>query len=645
MVPVVDYFFGAYTTPQQQRLRMVARNGVAHASEIDPHDPTPGQPVSLMIISDAALPIDHIAVYFTTDGADPAGARGLANVGQVALAERIVDAPTQLGEQRVHHWRAVIPAQPDGTLVRYCIDAWSGADPTRRWLADAIDPFTAPAPTGREFAYHVDHRQPPAWLSDAIVYHIFVDRFASARDQPTPAALGNLTAFYGGAIRGITDKLDYLADLGVNCLLLSPVMESPTYHGYNPSSYHQVSPRYGTNDDLRALITAAHARGMRVLLDFVANHTSDEHPAFIEARSAASAPTRQWYSFAPTYRSGYLSYYDVSAMPVLRTDAEPVRRYLIDAARFWLTEFGADGLRLDNVSGPTHAFWTMFQEGVKAADPQALTLGEVSGEMEDIAAYAGRLDACMDFPLVRRIRQVFAQRAAPLAELLAMLAPHEAVFPPSMAPARLLDNHDMHRFLWLAENDTRRLKLALTFLLAIPGIPVIYYGTEVGLSQRGGPPGQDAYAREPMLWGAEQQADVLAHTRWLIHQRAARESLRHGKLERVQLSVEADEPQQVGALARYTGAEATVLIFNNAAQTARFTLEPTRLACMVELGWADVAIERAWRLTPETIGEIDAPDWSGSLPPFSATMIVLHSKRGTVRPSSAASHRSEKSAR
>ena len=84
MVPVVDYFFGAYTTPQQQRLRMVARNGVAHASEIDPHDPPPGQPVSLMIISDAVLPIDHIAVYFTTDGADPLVARIDAEVARVS---------------------------------------------------------------------------------------------------------------------------------------------------------------------------------------------------------------------------------------------------------------------------------------------------------------------------------------------------------------------------------------------------------------------------------------------------------------------------------------------------------------------------------------------------------------------------------
>lgn len=593
MVSVVDYFFGAYVTPQQQRLRAVARNGVAHASEITPRDPPPGQPVSLMIVSDAALPINHIAAYFTADGSDPAGARGLATVGQVALAERVAGEPTLLGATRIHHWRATIPAQPDGTLVRYRIDGWSDTDPARRWLADAIDPFTAPAPTGREFAYHVDHRQPPAWLNDAIIYHVFVDRFASAHDQAAPAALGNLTAFYGGAIRGITEKLDYLADLGVNCLWLSPVMESPTYHGYNPSSYHQVSPHYGTNDDLRALIAEAHARGMRVLLDFVANHTSDEHPAFIEARSAATTSTRQWYSFGPGYRNGYLTFYDVPDMPVLQTDADAVRRYLIDAARYWLTELGADGLRLDNVSGPTHAFWTTFQEGVKAADSNALTLGEVSGNMDDIATYAGRLDACMDFPLTRQMRQVFAQRDAPLADLLAMLTSHEAAFPPSLARARLLDNHDMHRFLWLAENDTRRLKLALAFLLAIPGVTVIYYGTEVGLSQRDGPPGQDAYAREPMLWDAEQRVDVLAHARWLIHQRAARDALCHSQLKRIPLSVVADEPGQVGALARYIAHEAILFIFNNGERAARFMLEPARLAFIGEMGWAEVAIERA----------------------------------------------------
>ena len=625
MMSVIDYFFSPHATPQQRRLRCVARNGVQHASEISPRDPAPGQPITLHIITDAALPIAHVAAYYTSDGAGPAGACGVATAGAVALAEREPGEPSLEGETRIYRWRAIIPAQPDGVLVRYRIDAWSDGA-AQRWQADALDPSAAPTPAGREFAYHVDQRQPPAWTRDAIIYHIFVDRFAAASDQPPLPTRRELTEFFGGSIRGITEKLDYLADLGVNCLWLSPVMESPTYHGYNPSSYHSVSPRYGTNDDLRALIAAAHARGMRVLLDFVANHTSNEHPAFIAARNDESAPTRQWYDFDLGYRSGYRTFYDVADMPVLQTSAEPVRRYLIDAARHWLTDLGADGLRLDNVSGPTHAFWTFFQEGVKAANAEALTLGEISGDMDDIASYAGRLDACMDFPLARMIRQTFALREATLDALLTMLTAHEAAFPASLGRARLLDNHDMHRFMWLAHNDTRRLTLALAFLLAIPGTPIIYYGAEVGLSQRDGPHGKDAYAREPMLWGADQQADVLARARWLIHRRIELESLRRGRLERVPLASEADEPAQVGALARWTDAEATVVIFNNGEQPARFALERERLAFMGEEGWAGVQSGQgasAWLLSPDDLSALETPSWAGTLPPLSAMLIVL----------------------
>lgn len=152
-------------------------------------------------------------------------------------------------------------------------------------------------------------------------------------------------------------------------------------------------------------------------------------------------------------------------------------------------------------------------------------------------------------------------------------------------------------------------------------------------------------AGEPMLWDAEQRADVLAHARWLIHQRAARDALCHGQLKRIPLSVVADEPEQVGALARYTAHEAILFIFNNGERAARFMLEPARLAFIGEMGWAEVAIERAWRLNPDNIGEIDAPGWAGSLPPLSATMFVLHANQGLARPASAQLHRSEKSAR
>ena len=637
--PVLDYFFGDYVTPQQQRLRMVARNGVAHASEITPPDPLPDQPVALAILTDASLPIDCVAVYFTTDGGEPGGKCGQAAPGsQLTPAEIAADKAQAddalVGETLVRRWQAWLPGQPDGVLVRYRIDAWNSGDPaSRRWLADADDPFTAPAPNGREFAYHVDARSAPEWAQDAIVYHIFVDRFATASDQPPLRASGNLVEFRGGTIRGITEKLPYLADLGVTCLWLSPVMESPTYHGYNPSSYYEVSLRYGSNADLRELIAAAHERGMRVLLDFVANHTSNEHPAFLAAQHGEVPADRIWYTFGPGYRTGYHTYFDVAAMPVLKTETTSVRNYLIEAARHWLADFGADGVRLDNVSGPTHAFWTHFQEGVKATHPDALTLGEVSGAMGDIITYAGRLDACMDFSLTKHLRRVFAQRVAPLDELLAMLITHEAEFPTRMLPARLLDNHDMHRFLWVAENDTRRLKLALAFLMTLPGFPVLYYGTEVGLSQREGPAGQDAFAREPMLWGDEQQRDVLTLTRWLVAQRRTRVSLRRGQLARIPLIVTAGEADQVGALARWTdGAtgEATLAVFNNGEAPTAFTIEPSALP----FAWNEATnptdlSPAAWLITPGgvapvagLVAEQAGTVIRGTLPPFSALLVL-----------------------
>lgn len=621
-----DYFFASYVTPQAQRLRAVKANGVAHASDISPRDPLPSQPVTVSIVTDAALPIDHVAVYVTTDGAVPDGARGQAPQGFVVLAEpRSGDENAHIGDTPVRHWQAIIPGQPDGTLVRYRIDAWSGGDPARRWVADAADPFAAPAPAGREFAYHVDRREAPDWVHDAIIYQIFVDRFAAAGDQPPLRDPGSLTGFYGGTLRGIIEELDYISALGVNCLWLSPVMESPTYHGYNPSSYADVSPRYGTNADLRDLIAHAHARGMRVLLDFVANHTSNEHPAFLDARlRGESSPSYGMYAFGSEYRNGYLTYYGVTGMPVLRTDAEPARDYLIEAARRWLTDFGADGLRLDNVSGPTHAFWTMFQEGVKATSPDALTLGEVSGGIDDIVTYSGRMDACMDFPLAKVIRRVFAQRAAPLDELLAMLDAHEAAFSPAMARARLLDNHDMHRFLWLAKDDTRRLTLALTVLMTLPGFPVLYYGTEVGLSQRGGPDGKDVYAREPMRWGSDQRADLLRHVRWLVALRREHPALRRGHIARVPVTLLAGADGQVGAFARWTTAEAALVVINNGDAPAQLTIEPRGFPFAWETPAPPETAERAWLLTPDQIAPLPVPPLAQTLnlPAFSAALLL-----------------------
>jgi cyclomaltodextrinase len=616
MVVIEDYFFSAYVTPQEWRLRYVAQNGVQHASEIRPRDPQPGDAVTLLITTDAALPISHVAVYYTTDGADPLGAGGVAECGTVVRATAGAEMDGTATGLHVRHWEATLPGQPDGTLVRYRIDAWGEADPARRWVADAQDYLATPAPLGREFSYHVDRRLAPAWLQDAVIYQIFVDRFATALDQPPIRDPGSITGFYGGTLRGITEKIGYLADLGVNCLWLSPVMASPSYHGYDFTSYSDVEPRLGTNADLRELIATTHAHNIRVLLDFVANHTSHVHPAFTTGQHDTTAPEASWYTFDPIYRNGYLSYYQVSSMPVLATDRPAVREFLVAAARQWLFDFGADGLRLDHVSGPPQAFWTFFQESIKDVAPDALTLGEVTGGMKDIVTFSGRLDAVMDFPLAKVMRQAFAQRTLSLDGLLQYLEQHMAEFPASLEQVHLLDNHDMHRFLWLAENDTRRLLLALAFVLALPGAPVIYYGTEVGLSQREGPKGKDAYAREPMPWEGIEQNTLHAHTRWLVQMRRQRAEWRRGQLRHLPVTSDARAPEQVGALVRWKDASATVIIINNSLEPVRWHIAATDLPAPL----AAVAPTRAWLSAVEGIQDTP-PALTGTLPALSACIV------------------------
>jgi cyclomaltodextrinase len=568
MKDVVDFFFSPYVTAQEQRRQAALRAGLAHGSQVEPRDPAPDESVALLFSAQAYLPIDRLAVYYTTDGSLPAGERGVATCGAVVFAEPGETEEDAVPGLPIRRWRARLPGQPEGTLVRYAADAWSLEHPHQHWRADEVEPVGPPTEGRRLFAYSVDRFQPPGWLQDAVMYHIFVDRFHAAADEPPLRDPGSITGFFGGTLRGVLEKLDYLEGLGVNCLWLSPVFASPTHHGYNPSDYYTVAERYGTNETLRHLIESAHRRGMRVVLDFVANHTSDEHPLFVEARANPQSESARWYSFGDWPPHGYRSYALVGTMPELATERATVQQYLVDAALHWLGHFGADGLRLDYVSGPSPAFWAIFQREVKRRFPQALTLGEISEPLSGIATYAGRMDAFLAFPLTRMLRRVFAQRQEPLAALLAFLDERPAALPPGMGWATVLDNHDMHRFLWLAEGEVARLKLAVACQMTLEGAPILYYGTEVGLSQSGDAHVENAYARAPMLWGEQQDQELLAYYRQLIALRHAHPALRGTQrltLAAVALDAAPGVQEQVGAYLRWQGPDAALVVVNNAA--------------------------------------------------------------------------------
>lgn len=627
--PVVDFFFSDYDTPLERRWRAALEGGLAHCSRILPADPDPDAPVALLFASDARLPIDRIAVYYTTDGTEPMGAHGVARVGSVTLAEPLgVERDAETGIE-VRRWRAALPAQPEGTLVRYCAEGWSTGQPAHAsasasrtdWWADEEDPVSLPVSTGRVFAYSVDRHRPPDWLTDAVIYHVFVDRFSTATGELPLRKNGPIADIFGGTLYGVRERLDYIEALGANCLWLSPVFESPSYHGYDVTDYRHVALRLGGDDALHALVHAAHARGMRVLLDFAPNHTSHLHPAFVDARANPRGPYFSWYSIDGWPPHGYRSYGDVPSMPQLATDQPEVQRYLSEVALHWLEEFDVDGFRLDHVGGPSHAFWAVLHRAIKERFPDAATLGEISEPYEGIASYAGRMDGFMDFPLAGTLRDVFGRRTTPLGVLLHALEERSARLPQGMAPALLLDNHDMHRFLWIADGDKARLQLATICQMMLPGTPIIYYGTEVGLSQDEDAFLENAYARAPMLWGEAQDRALLEHHQRLLALRASHPALRHGELLVVPVSLEAgaqDESRaaQVGAYLRVQGEERLLVVLNN-------NFEQVTVRVTVTDAWEAATARALFGEIQGGILNLDDGELRLQLPPLGAAIIAI----------------------
>ena len=396
------------------------------------------------------------------------------------------------------------------------------------WASDSI-----PRPGGQEFALSSDDG-PPDWVHDAVVYQLMVDRFASD-GGPLPRP-GSSTALYGGTFDGVREHLDHIEALGCTVLWMTPVHQAPSHHGYDHEDFFTVESRYGGESALKSLIDAAHARGIRVLLDFVPNHTGRGHRLFRDA-IAKGGDAAEFYRFWqwPHY---YRCFYDNISLPELDTGNRMVQRYLVDAARHWLTEYGADGVRCDHVAGADPAFWIELRKGVRAVKPDALILGEATGDFALLGRYAGRLDAIFDFEFADVVRQTIARGVMTAEGLAHWMDDHDSALD-GLARATLIDSHDMNRFLWMAGGDKRKLKLAATVLMTYVGMPVVYYGTEVGLSQRRDGITENAEARLPMLWGDEQDAELLEHFQRLGRLRRASPALRRGV--RRTLSADADE--------------------------------------------------------------------------------------------------------
>jgi glycosidase len=407
----------------------------------------------------------------------------------------------------------------------------------------------AASPPERPPTRTVAPRGPAQWQNDwargAVFYEAFVRSFRDSNGDGK------------GDLPGLIEKLDYLndgdpattGDLGVDALWLMPVFASPSYHGYDTVDYETINRDYGTNADFERLISEAHRRGIRVILDFVVNHTGSGHPWFADSASSASSAHRDWYVWRtsdpgwmqpwggtnPTWHllNGFY-FYGVfwEGMPDLNFRTAAVRREIERLATLWFDR-GVDGFRLDAArhiveDGPgqaqvdtpeTHAYWKEFSAFVRATRPQATLVGENWTDTPIIATYYGstaevaagdELPMNFDFPLAERVLD--GVNSGDASAISAKLAEIQGVYPPGVVDAPFLTNHDQVRVATQLGLNQGKLRNAPAILLTLPGAPFLYYGEEIGLQN--GTTNNDEAKRTPMPWDASPGGGFTTGTPW-----------------------------------------------------------------------------------------------------------------------------------
>jgi glycosidase len=410
----------------------------------------------------------------------------------------------------------------------------------------------------------------PAWAKDAVFYQIFPDRFARSQRVAKPANLLSWHAppspqgFHGGDLLGIAEHLDYLADLGVNALYLTPIFQSACNHRYHTHDYEKVDPLLGGNSALRELVAAAHARNMRIVLDGVFNHASRGFFQFNDIlENGSHSPWLDWFHvekwpLAPydgSRPANYAGWADNRALPKFNTGNPQVREFLFGVAEFWIREYDIDGWRLDVPAEiATPGFWEEFRRRVRAVKSDAYLVGEIWRAAPDWLR-GDRFDATMNYVFAaaaiafaagaRVSRPLVADRsydaypgidAVQFGERIRkLLALYD--WETTQVQLNLLDSHDAPRVLSIARGDKATLRLATLFQMTYPGTPCIYYGDEIALrgAKRYDHPHRDHDARWPFPWHDETLWDreTLDFFRRAIALRHAHPVLRHGRFEQL----------------------------------------------------------------------------------------------------------------
>ncbi|MBE6977518.1 MAG: glycoside hydrolase family 13 protein [Ruminococcaceae bacterium] len=427
----------------------------------------------------------------------------------------------------------------------------------------------------------------PDWAKGAVIYQLFPDRFhkAGACDltgklepytvhekwdeevswQPTKEGLVLNNDFYGGNFKGITEKMDYLASLGVTILYLNPISKSFSSHRYDTGDYKTPDPMLGTEADFSELCRAAHARGIKVVLDGVYSHTGSNSLYFnraatfpgVGAYQSRQSPYFNWFDFK-NWPNSYTCWWNFDTLPTVNKLHPDFIRYIItdddSVVAHWLA-LGADGFRLDVVDELPDAFVKLLKQRIRQIKPDALLIGEVWEDASNKIAYGvrrryfadGILDSAMNYPwrqaLLNYLR--YQDDGRGLRNAVMTIAEN---YPPQvlLCNMNLLGTHDTVRILTALVDDFQgsrqeqacrfltqaqmtlakeRLLMASFLQFMLPGAPSIYYADEAGMQGH-----KDPFNRRTYPWGRE-NPELLAHFRRLGKLRREQEALRLGDID------------------------------------------------------------------------------------------------------------------
>ncbi|MEH6936541.1 alpha-glycosidase [Bacillus sp. JJ664] len=358
---------------------------------------------------------------------------------------------------------------------------------------------------------------PPNWVKKTVWYQIFPDRFASGNQLNNPTntlAWGKSqptnTSFYGGDIEGIIQKIDYLKDIGISGIYLTPIFEANSNHKYDTIDYFKIDPSFGDETTLKRLIQKCHDYNIRVMLDAVFNHTSYSFPPFQDVLvNGKHSKYYDWFHFHPNeLNNGDFSYETfsfVKEMPKLNTENKDVQNFLLEIGSYWIKEFNIDGWRLDVANEIDHYFWKLFHRKMKEIKPDIFIVGEIWHHAMPWLR-GDEFDSVMNYPLLKSLLSYFSYETISTVQFKHSINEMISLYPIQVIKVlfNIIGTHDTPRVLTQSHHQDKKVILLYVFLLTFFGTPCIYYGDEIGLTG-----GNDPECRSCMVWDSSEHNELI----------------------------------------------------------------------------------------------------------------------------------------